>query len=92
VLGFGGCYSLGNQLFKKLINKHFMKKNLGNTDRIIRVILALVLAAVSYTGVVTGTFATILYVLAGVLVATSLVSFCPLYAIVGLNTCPVKKS
>jgi hypothetical protein len=69
-----------------------MKKNLGNTDRIIRIVLAIILAVVSYTGVVTGTIATILYVLAGVLVATSLISFCPLYAIVGLNTCPVKKS
>jgi hypothetical protein len=42
--------------------------------------------------VITGTLATVLLVLAGIFVATSLISFCPLYAIMGLSTCPVKKA
>ena len=68
-----------------------MKKNMGNTDRIIRFLLAAVVAVLYFTNIITGTLGIVLLVLAGVFVITSLVSFCPLYALVGLNTCPVKK-
>jgi uncharacterized membrane protein len=64
-----------------------MKNNLGSADRIIRVILAVVMAALYFTGTVTGTFGTVLVVLAGVFVLTSLIGFCPLYAIFGIKTC-----
>lgn len=63
-----------------------MKKNLGNTDRIIRILLAVVLVALYFTNTVTGTLGIVLLVLAGVLAATGLVAFCPLYPIVGLKT------
>jgi hypothetical protein len=69
-----------------------MKKNMGNADRVIRLILAAIFAALYFTGTVTGTVGIILLLLGGVFVITSLVSFCPLYTIVGLNTCPVKKA
>ena len=68
-----------------------MKKNMGNADRIIRLIVAAVLAYLYFGGVVTGTLGIVLVVVAGVFVLTSLVSFCPLYSLVGMNTCPVKK-
>lgn len=68
-----------------------MKKNMGNTDRIIRFLLAAVVAVLYFTNIISGTLGIVLLVLAGVFVITSLVSFCPLYALVGLNTCPVKK-
>ncbi|MBK6640204.1 MAG: DUF2892 domain-containing protein [Bacteroidia bacterium] len=68
-----------------------MKKNMGTADRIIRLILAAVFALLYFTGTVTGTFGIVLLVFAAVFVLTSLVSFCPLYPLVGLNTCPVKK-
>ena len=68
-----------------------MKKNMGSTDRIIRFLLAAVFAYLYFAGIVTGTFGIILVVLGAIFVITSLVSFCPLYALVGLNTCPVKK-
>lgn len=64
-----------------------MKKNMGSTDRIIRVLLAAVFVVLFFTGTVTGTLGIILLVLAGVFVLTSLVSFCPLYAPFGLSTC-----
>ncbi len=69
-----------------------MKKNMGSTDRIIRIIIAAVIAVLYYTGAIGGTVGLILLVLAGVFVLTSLVSFCPLYAPFGINTCPAKKS
>lgn len=68
-----------------------MKKNMGNTDRIIRLIIAAVFAVLYFTNTVTGTLGIVLLVLGGVFVLTSLISFCPLYTIIGLNTCPAKK-
>jgi uncharacterized membrane protein YcaP (DUF421 family) len=68
-----------------------MKKNMGNADRIIRIIIAAIVAALYFTNTITGTLGIVLLVLAAVFVLTSLISFCPLYAIVGLNTCPAKK-
>jgi Protein of unknown function (DUF2892) len=68
-----------------------MKPNMGNADRIIRVLLAAVFAFLYFSGIVTGTLGLILVILGAVFVLTSLVSFCPLYTLVGLNTCPAKK-
>jgi Protein of unknown function (DUF2892) len=69
-----------------------MKKNMGSADRVIRVLLAAVFAVLYFTGIVPGTIGLVLVALSAVFVLTSLVSFCPLYAIVGLNTCPAKKA
>ncbi len=69
-----------------------MKKNMGNTDRIVRFIIAAIFVALYFTGTVTGTIGIVLLVLAGVFVLTSFVSFCPLYAPFGLSTCPTKKT
>lgn len=68
-----------------------MKKNMGNADRIIRLIIAAVIVALVFTKVIVGTLGIILVVLAGVFTLTSFVSFCPLYTLIGLNTCPRKK-
>ena len=67
-----------------------MKKNLGSADRLVRVLIAAVIAVLYFTNVITGTLATVLLVVAGIFVATSLVSFCPLYALVGVSTCPTR--
>jgi hypothetical protein len=64
-----------------------MKKNIGNLDRIIRVVVAAIFAGLYFTGTVTGTAGIILLVLGAVFVLTSVVSFCPLYVPFGLNTC-----
>lgn len=63
-----------------------MKKNMGNTDRIIRTLVAVVIAGLYFTGTLTGLAGTILLVLAVVFAVTSLISFCPLYTIFGLKT------
>jgi hypothetical protein len=67
-----------------------MRKNVGNTDKIIRVIFAAIAALLFFTNVVTGTAGIILLAVGGILLATSLISFCPLYAILGINSCPRK--
>ncbi|MCG7857055.1 DUF2892 domain-containing protein [Flavihumibacter sediminis] len=68
-----------------------MKKNMGNTDRIIRLVLAGVFTYLYFAGIVTGTWGIVLLVLGVVFVLTSLVGFCPLYTLVGMNTCGTRK-
>ncbi|MBU2588637.1 MAG: DUF2892 domain-containing protein [Alphaproteobacteria bacterium] len=64
-----------------------MKKNMGTLDKIIRLIAAVIAIALAATGTISGTFAVIAYVVAGVFVLTSFASFCPLYRLLGLRTC-----
>jgi len=68
-----------------------MKQNMGNVDRIIRVLLAAVFAYLYFSGTVTSILGLALVILGAVFILTSLVSFCPLYTLVGLNTCPKKQ-
>ena len=68
-----------------------MKKNMGSMDKTIRSIIAAVVAGVYYGNIITGTLGIVLLVLAGVFVLTSLVSFCPLYTLFGISTCPTKQ-
>lgn len=63
-----------------------MKPNMGTTDKIIRLAVAALVAILYFTNVITGTLGIILLVLAAVFVLTSLISFCPLYPILGMNT------
>ena len=69
-----------------------MKKNLGGLDKIIRVGLAIVAGLLVYFEVVNDILAYILLTLIGVFVITSLVGFCPLYGVFGINTCGKKKN
>ncbi|MBK8582326.1 MAG: DUF2892 domain-containing protein [Flavobacteriales bacterium] len=64
-----------------------MKQNMGGMDRTVRIIVALLIGVLAYTGVINGTLAIILLVLAAVFVLTSFVSFCPLYLPFGISTC-----
>lgn len=63
---------------------------MGTADRIIRVIIAAIIAVLYFTGIIPGTLGVILLILAVVFVLTSLISFCPLYAPFGLSTCKNK--
>jgi len=69
-----------------------MKKNMGNVDRIIRILIAAVIAYLSYSGTITGTLNLILVILAVFLLLTSLFGFCPLYALLKISTNKSKSS
>jgi hypothetical protein len=69
-----------------------MKKNMGSPDRIIRISAAIVFAVLYFTGTVTGTWGIVLLVLGAIFLLTSFVGFCPLYAVLGMKTCPAKGS
>lgn len=68
-----------------------MKKNMGSADKIIRLIVAAIIAILFFTNVISGTLGIVLLVLAVVFTLTSFLSFCPLYAIFGMSTCPAPK-
>ncbi len=68
-----------------------MKKNMGTADRIIRLIIAAVIAVLFFTNTITGVLGVILMVLAGIFVLTSLFGTCLIYLPFGLSTCSAKK-
>jgi hypothetical protein len=63
-----------------------MKRNMSNTDRIVRVIVAALFAYLYFGGIVTGGLGIVLVVLGAVFLLTSIVSFCPLYTLVKFST------
>jgi hypothetical protein len=63
-----------------------MKANMGTADKAIRILVALVLIALYFTGQISGTAAIISLAFAGIFIATSFMSFCPLYLPFGIST------
>ncbi|MDP1727955.1 MAG: DUF2892 domain-containing protein [Bacteroidota bacterium] len=63
-----------------------MKPNIGSTDKLIRIFLAIAIGVLYFTEQINGTAAIILLILAAVLILTSLISVCPLYLPFGLST------
>lgn len=63
-----------------------MKKNMGNTDRLIRIVLGVVFLLAIVLQWVSGVFAVILGVLAVVFIATASIKMCPLYTVLGIQT------
>ncbi|WP_010664790.1 YgaP family membrane protein [Marinilabilia salmonicolor] len=67
-----------------------MKANVGNIDRLIRIVLAAILAGLYLAEVVSGILGTVFLIVAIVLLVTSLFRFCGAYALFGVNTCKNK--
>jgi zinc transporter ZupT len=63
-----------------------MKANLHDVDKVARIILAIVVAVLYFTGVISGTVAIILAVIAAFLVVTVFIRFCPIYHFLGIST------
>jgi hypothetical protein len=63
-----------------------MKANMGSVDKVMRLIVAIVIAALYMMNVISGAVAIGLLVIAGIFILTSLVGFCPLYLPFGINT------
>ena len=68
-----------------------MMKNLGASDRIIRLIIAAVIVTLYMTGIVGGTLGITLVVLSAIFILTSFVGVCPLYLPFGFSTLRRKK-
>lgn len=59
---------------------------MGNTDRLIRILVSAALVGLNLGGMLTGTLALVAWVIAAVFVLTALVGFCPLYTLFGINS------
>lgn len=63
-----------------------MTKNMGTADRVVRTLLALAVAALYFTGKISGMLAIVLGVFAIAFVLSSLVEWCPSYRLFGFST------
>jgi hypothetical protein len=68
-----------------------MKKNIGTIDKVIRILIAVVVVALYFSNVISGTLAIILLALSAILLVTSLIGFCPLYWPFGLSSAKKEK-
>jgi hypothetical protein len=68
-----------------------MKRNLGNFDRIFRVLIAAVIAVLYITHIISGTLAIILLIIGAIFLITAFISVCPLYLLFGINTNRTKR-
>ena len=78
------------QHYNKNLKKD-MIKNLGNLDKGIRIIAAIAIALLYSFNIISDTLAYVLMAIAIILLVTSLINFCPLYRIFGINSCKIKK-
>jgi hypothetical protein len=68
-----------------------MKKNVGSTDKIVRIVLAVAIGYFAYsTSFETNWMPYVLYVISGIMLFTPITGYCPLYTIFGINTCKLK--
>lgn len=59
---------------------------MGTIDRITRIIIAAIVGILYWQNIIEGALAYVLLSLSGIFVLTSFISFCPIYALVGLKT------
>ena len=67
-----------------------INKNLGSLDRALRILVGMALFILGFMGYL-GSFGWLAIVIGGVLLITTVFSFCPAYAILGVKTCPIDK-
>ena len=69
-----------------------MKVNMSNVDRFVRILIGVLIASLGYTHVVRGNVGLIVMGVAGVIVLTSILGFCPLYSLLGIHTNSANKT
>lgn len=63
-----------------------MKTNVGATDKLIRIVAGIVL-------IIIGIFYSKIWIIIGLIpLITGLIGYCPLYTLLGINTCKVKSN
>lgn len=64
-----------------------MKKNMGTVDKSMRMVAVASIVVVYFAGIITGPTAMALGIVAVIFAITSFIGFCPMYSIIGVNTC-----
>ena len=67
-----------------------MRTNVGNTDRVIRLVLAAVAAVLGFVVGAGSVLGILLFVVAAIMLGTAAVGFCPIYGVLGLSSCKVR--
>lgn len=65
---------------------HLMKQNMGVIDKVVRILIAVTIGILYFTGRVSGTAGILLLILAGIFILTSFIGSCPLYLPFGIST------
>ena len=68
-----------------------MNANVGSTDKIVRVVLALAAVVLAFVTGIASALGIVLLVVGVVLATTALTGFCPIYRVLGMSTCPVRR-
>lgn len=72
---------------------NFLKKNMGTLDKTIRISIALILLGLYIGGSIPeGTLTLLLIIICTIFLLTSIIGFCPLYALLNLTTRKQQKS
>jgi hypothetical protein len=69
-----------------------MNKNMGNLDRIIRIIMAIIIGSLYLMEYIGGFIGLILIVLSVVFIVTSILQICPIYSLIRISTRSSKKN
>lgn len=69
-----------------------LSANVGGLDRGMRLVLGIVLIALAFFNVFSGTWAIIAYTIGAIALITGIIKFCPANALFGINTCKTKSS
>ena len=67
-----------------------MKKNMGNLDKGIRLVIVITIALLYFNNIIEGSLGLVLLALAVISLITTFIGFCPLYTLLGINTCKTK--
>lgn len=67
-----------------------MKKNMGNLDKGIRLVIVITIALLYFNNIIEDTLGLVLLALAAISLITIFIGFCPLYTLLGINTCKTK--
>ena len=71
---------------RNLLKSKVMKPNINSTDKIVRIIIGLVCFILLFTKSVVMPWSIVIGVAGGILIATALINFCPIYKILGVST------
>lgn len=67
-------------------------KNVGISDRVLRIVLGLIFVMFYITGIADGTIGTVIIIIGVILVLTAVIRVCPMYMIFGISTCKLDRS
>lgn len=68
-----------------------MQRNLGYTDRYIRIVIGAILIVFYAAGLMAGTISIVLLIAGIIIMGTSMIGFCPIYAILKIDTCSLNR-